>query len=296
MRWKDISEMPVQNMHHFTKPGDETGKTRRTEPLQRGPEAFASGPRSSFRKKADKKLASNVKRVTKAFAKSEHDFDFYFVNSPEANKHTEVGMVSPEWLRTQMPEFWKIFHEKWNEDHISIIFTNNKGANWVPMTPWIMAHRIGHASRRDENFFTSNRVDSGYDAFVKEFMHWVNEIFQNVYDTHPVRSAFPWRREEQLKLKHFYEMIGTFKSARQKNLRDYFEMYNELIAQYLIKGEVKFNTLEPSFGNRRNMWRTPHDQEDLQQLSEDYLMSMEDMVQTRIANIFWGLEGKILVM
>jgi hypothetical protein len=44
-------------------------------------------------------------------------------------------------------------------------------------------------------------------------------------------------------MKHLSHALGTFKSARDKNLRDYFEIYNELFAQYLITGKVTLSEL-----------------------------------------------------
>lgn len=293
MRWNEIiGEMPVRNQHHLSKPADDKGKTKRNAPLDSGPEAFVKSAKSSFRKPADKKLASNVKRTEKAFAKNEHDFDFYFVNSPEANKHTEVGLVDAQWVSKNMPEFNEQFQKLYNPEHITVIFTNNKGANWVPMTPWIMAHRIGHASARTSGFGRNQQ----YEDFKKEMGYWTRDILQNVYGLKRINTLGQSSREEQLILKKFWEMIGDFSSARRGKLRDYFEMWNELIAQYLIKGELNFRPLQPRFGGKTSIISSELDADDLEMMSDYYLPSMAENVQARIANIFWGLEGKVLVM
>src|SRR5690606_27691325 len=45
----------------------------------------------------------------------------------------------------------------------------------------------------------------------------------------------------------FLQALGTFKSAREGNLREYFEFHYEMFAQYLLQGEIKFNPLPRSF-------------------------------------------------
>lgn len=60
---------------------------------------------SSFRDPRDRTIIQHpksIERTRKKFGNTSFDFDFYFVNSPKANKHTEVGAVPLEWVKANL--------------------------------------------------------------------------------------------------------------------------------------------------------------------------------------------------
>ena len=62
---------------------------------------------SSFRHESDRKMITHpkfVQHLTNKWARTNADFNIYLVNSPEANRHTEIGEVTQEWLDTHLPQ------------------------------------------------------------------------------------------------------------------------------------------------------------------------------------------------
>jgi hypothetical protein len=208
---------------------------------------------SSFRDKRDRTMIKNPRFkeiMTKKFKNTNYDINMYFVNSPAANKHTEVGGVSLEWVRENLgDEVADKVEPNYQEDsQVNIIFTNNKGSERLNMTPWIIAHRMGHAFGANNGRGMGSQYRS-YDEIVEAISREFKMIFHDVYGIKRFSSnkKGPTDRESQLLMKHLAHNICTFKSARDKNLRDYFELYNELFAQHMINGRIRFNELPLRF-------------------------------------------------
>lgn len=259
---------------------------------------------SSFRKRSDRELLTNprtVQRMKDMFSKTPHPFYFYFVNTPEANRFTEVGKVSREWLDQNMPLAAKEIPD--HPDGITIIFTNNKGAQGVPMTPWITAHRIGHVMSRPNMQLGGGRQMQGYDKMVREVLMWTAEILEQGYGVpeRNVRAIDSYSgssdRPTQLLLKNFWQEIGNFRSARNKKFRDYFEMWNELVAQYLITGEITFRELPKAFkANRRTYQLQNQDDQLMMEELNQRLEAMASYVEGEMDRLFNEAGGQIFVM
>ncbi len=210
---------------------------------------------SSFRDPQDRKILTNPRaqqQIIHKWSKTVVPFNMYFVNNAEANRHTEVGEVSTEWLEKNMPK--TLPQLKLRDDAVNIIYTNNKGSERVPMTSWIMAHRFGHAIDRYNNSvqydFTeirntvlrtvSNILEEYYG--IKDIPYDKDKLprfsYMNRHKTHPDTERI---------LIAFYQIIGKMRSARSKNLRNENEFVHELLAQYIITGHVTFNPLPENF-------------------------------------------------
>lgn len=263
---------------------------------------------SSFRDPRDRRLLTNpksVQRMKNMFSKTPHNFHFYFVNSPEANRHTEVGMIDREWLDKNMPKTSPEIPD--HPDGITIIFTNNKGAARVPMTPWITAHRIGHAISRPGGYQGSKMQMQvpGYDKMRNEIMYATSSVMQyyGVQDFPQTADRLNFSsfdrnniRQMQLIAKNFWQEIGTFRSARKKQFRDYFEFWNELVAQYLITGEIKFREAPRCFKSNRNQYCLPHDDPIVHSEVDTYVESMAGYANMEMNRMFESLDGKKFVM
>ena len=84
---------------------------------------------SSFRDR-DRHLITNpatIEYVKKKFASTDHPFNLFFVNSPKARKHTEVGKVTMEWVQKNLGEdvATRIAGATELDNSVNIIFTNN---------------------------------------------------------------------------------------------------------------------------------------------------------------------------
>lgn len=255
----------------------------------------------SFRDKRDRMLIRNprsIEMVKKKFGNTDFVFNFYFVNTTRANKFTEIGMVKPKWVEENLgKEVYDAVSKNLDNDSINVVFTNNKGEERMPMTAWIMAHRIGHAAAKNNRMRTNyyyQQVSDTIIATLSQIMEcYGKKGFPNseleltpTYDY----SNTNYRRKNQLIMKNFFQSVCTFKSARDKNLRDWFEVTNELIAQYLTTGKIKFNPAPQSFGGRDKFYLIDAEEanELLQTLSRDLTYLISDL--------FGTLHNNILVM
>lgn len=264
---------------------------------------------SSFRDKRDRMILQHpksIERTRKKFGNTNYDFDFYFVNSAKANRHTEVGVVPPEWVKDNLgDEVYNAIEKNLGQDHIQVIFTNNKGSERVPLTAWMMAHRLGHALNakgRDGKSHASYYYKQGHDHLISQFSS-IMELYgkNNMPNSDDAMTKSAWTEGEnrngrgnfnsgrvsQLTMIHFFQMVCTFKSARDHNLRDWFEVMNELIAQHLTTGSIKFNKAPQVFGGK-NKYRTQNVDEvneHLEMLARDMQQTIDDILSTAVNSV-----------
>lgn len=206
---------------------------------------------SGFRHEQDRKLVTNPKALTKMQTKwrfpEEQKTNVIFVNHADGNRHTEVGEVSLDWLEKNMPRVFPELEAALDDDALNVIYTNNKGTERVPMTGWILAHRLGHAFFR-RSYARSTGPGYYYDEAHKVFY----TSFTKIGRTYGIHSQHHQMLPFNGPMIGLMQNVGTMKSAREKNLRNPFELLHECFAQYIFLGEVKFNEAPRSFryGNR----------------------------------------------
>ena len=206
---------------------------------------------SSFRHATDRKLLTNPRaqaKIIHKWANTVVPFSLNFVNFPGAGKFLEEGEVTREWLAQNMP---KVLPQlKLSDEAVNIIFTNNSGDERAPMTAWIIAHRFGHALQRGGK-------NTQFRDYRDHLSNGIASILQRAYRLPKPRSYArdePGLRDYDSALLAFMTAIGTFKSARDNNIRNDFEFYLELLAQYMLTGVVKFNPAPRTVGYGRQAW------------------------------------------
>ena len=260
---------------------------------------FSKG--SSFTNKTDRALITNptsVKKVIDFFQNTNVNFDFYFVNTKEGRKYTEKGEVKDSFIYDELkikPDQLK--DGRINKDNITVFFTNNKGDERYPLTAWVIAHRVGHVLRRQEAW------DQNLAPFIEKQLAGILTAYGITpvpsysygYDTDSENRNYEKRRAFRLARRHLSETIGTFKSARDKNLREDFEFHYELFAQYLKTGKVTFNPLPDillvghgSFGRERKVRLQDRDEAEycLENLEDNFEQYAEDVLQSNVGRIF----------
>jgi hypothetical protein len=264
--------------------------------------------RASFRDKRDRTIIRHPRAIEitkKKFGNTEFLFHFYFVNSNEAKAHQEVGLVKPEWLQANLgDEVYNAVKKNLDaeDDGINVVFTNNDGAERMNMTAWIMAHRIGHALARERG----SREAHGYREASNHLISQLSVCMDAYGD-----SSFPdseakltggaygnrdQSRKKQRAMTAFFHEVGSFRSAREKSIRDWFEVLNELIAQYLTTGKIKFRPAPKSFGVRGPqgfMYRT--DDAGLEEVNDQLDMLSRDM-EYYIDAMLGSVCNRVLVM
>jgi len=230
-----------------------------------------------------------VEKIHKIWSNTEYDFDFYFLRSKQAYLKREIGEVTPQWVEENLG-----VDIKPDPDKITIIFTNNTGTEKIPMTAWAIAHRLGHAIRRDKIF-------SQYfmDEITKDF----RSILKDVYKINK-GSRYTFGGEDEKELRALAYAVGTMKSTRQENLVSFFEFVYELVAQWITTGRIKFNPLPKNLIISKKMaWGKPNYESKNSYMNDEehqewnqVLQGFADNYEHYLDSVFIGLVGKMYVM
>lgn len=235
-----------------------------------------------------------VKRLfADKFDNTEYDFDLRFVKSAEASQYVEYGMMSLDDVRKNLnlPDYEP------TEDAINVIFTNNVASEKKPLTPWIVAHRIGHVS------FASRSKDYGigriWEDFEESICLLINEL-AIVYGfvgaegricgkTIRDRDTSRWSDAFIGKL---LAKAGTFRSARREEIPRPHEFMHEVFAQYIINGSVKYNDYNalPDFKFGRQVYKADPEK------SESYMTSFSNTHDYYVSELLGQMVDRIFVM
>ena len=195
---------------------------------------------------------ANIKRF---FEKTPFNFRLFFVNIPNVGDYAIIDHDNPRELSVNdLRELLDPEHEGINQ-HLLKHFTNNMNStitilyagnaetidgkiadNVMPITPWIAAHRIGHAL---DDFDAPINMHNFSTGLFEE----IHELIQTVYSLEYDIDEFEFG-EDRIKdpLVQVAHTIGTQRSSRNKLLTDnVYEFTNELLAQYLNTGTVTLN-------------------------------------------------------
>lgn len=202
---------------------------------------------------ADKRLVSHPKMPMKAqkfFQKTPFDFRLFFSNVPGTGKYSESGEVTEQELR----DIFKDHADEilsGSEDTITVVYVGNKGTAKVMLTPWVMAHRFGHAIQAGN----WNQRGNVWDAAEKHFFGTINRTLENYYNK-PNRGRYPNSMNFDMfpEYNALFNAIGTQRSSRTNKINRPYEFLYEIFAQYLGTGRIKLNPLPVSLGYGRQAW------------------------------------------
>jgi hypothetical protein len=258
---------------------------------------------------ADKKLvphAKNIEKATKFFEQNPYDFRLFFSNIPGTGKYGEYGPMTPDQIR-------KIFGAdaeeiiQGSEDAITVVYVGNRGEAKVMLTPWVMAHRLGHAIQAGAR---GTRAGHVWTAAEKHFFTTVNSTLAEHYgkvDRGP--SSYLGRpKAEQANINltpeynALFNAIGTQRSSRSGQILRPYEFLYEIFAQYLGTGKITFNPLPANLTYGRKAFGNPTKFMNIRPEYRDELSRKEaadrlayDM-EIMFDSVLSGSVGKILVM
>lgn len=252
---------------------------------------------AAFRDKRDRDIIKHPVTITKVkdfFKNTSADFDFYFVNLTGRRKFAEKGAVPESFVFDAYPKGLGLKPEqlrngKINDNNITVFFVGNSAGEKIPMTAWTMAHRFGHAIRREY-------------AFV-EMTNWLEKSFEEVLTHYNLdkskTSGDYWGggRPDVTRLvkASLFNQIGTMRSAREGKISRYFEFYYELFAQYLKDGKITLNPLKQTirkkygaYGREEHAYtRNIEDVNDLiNSIERDFGYYAEDAISESSGKIF----------
>ncbi len=206
-----------------------------------------------------------LEKIKAKWAKSEQLFDIYFLRSKEGAKVREEGEVQPEFVHTRLnvPDYQPA------SDAINVIFTNNMGAERMPMNWWTMAHRFGHAVKNIEAF----------RYFTRELDSEIYRILEYYWGHRRQPSYLMGAGDGSAQLLSALDsVLGTMRSARDRLLRNHFEFYYELMAQFIIEGKVRFNSRLPRMLPTRFVYGRAEGKYMKHDLDEEDMEGLEDWV------------------
>ena len=180
-----------------------------------------------------------------------YDFRLFFSNIPGTGRYSEYGPMEPQVIQ----EIFKTNAEQilaGHEDAITVVFVGNKGDSKVMLTPWMMAHRIGHAVQAGRQM---GRDSGPWKAAEQHLFNTMNGILNEYYGkpgNNRYDTSIDWSRSPEYSA--LFNYIGTQRSSRQGEIRRPYEFLYELFAQYLGTGRIQLNPLPESLGYGRQAW------------------------------------------
>jgi hypothetical protein len=249
---------------------------------------------------ADKRLVphpTNKLKAARFFEQTPYNFRLFFSNIPGTGRFSEYGPMGPNEIRNSFSKEVADQIIAGSEDSITVLFVGNKGDSKVMLTPWIMAHRIGHAIQAGER---RQGNKGAWAEAERHFFKGINQILTDYYgksSSNTYDTQVNWNMNKEYAA--LFNAIGTQRSSRTGQIRRPYEFLYEMFAQYLGTGKITLNPLPQSQGYGRKAWgrstqslNMRGDPEETKYTTEVLARDMEIM----FGDVLSSLEGKILVM
>lgn len=216
--------------------------------------------------KVDRALLTSEKaqkKIVRAFRNTPHVFEIIFLNRDDIDGDDDEDNddISRAVKKVRAGISDGDFGVEGEAGKIKVILMGNLSANdpiapKMPMTAWTIAHKIGHA-------FQDHVAARGYVNPIGELIGDVNHSMNFAAGTGREMGVFSYHPN--------MASIMTMKSARTGKISNDFELFPEIIAQYLIKGRVVLN------------------------LPDDRKKECEDRLNGLIRALFAEVTGKVLI-
>jgi hypothetical protein len=155
---------------------------------------------------------------------------------------------------------------------LSIILTTNEGTARLPLTGWMIAHRLFHALEYAGmttvwNYYDHKPIENAFDVIVSIFADLRRFCLDGLAMT-----------------KTDFYGIGTSRACRTGNLSNPGELIAEGFAQYVLTGHLVLRRFTPAQAARYEISPTSLDQvnqriDDLQRVMEKHFQAMLDYVK-----------------
>lgn len=253
-----------------------------------------------FRHDVDRRLAThptNIQKIHTFLDNSPFDFRIFVVNMPGKGKYSETGAVD---YNNFVSMFGKDIADKVytnSENAVNIVYVGNSGDARVIFTPWIMAHRFGHAVAAN---YRMRDVQSPWRDAETYFFNTVNDILKTIYNK-PInprfKSVIDWEKPQEYNA--LFNAIGTMRSARTKQIKRPYEFFYECFAQYLKTGTVKFNPLPKNISYGRKAWGRDTKFMQGRNMPEDindHLINFGETLSEYFDEVIRSAQGRVYVM
>lgn len=198
-----------------------------------------------------------VAKIERVLGRCRHPFAFYVVFDYHENRRLRntIGANFTKWMTDRGYD---------PGDNINVVLTNNIASikNYRPLHGWTLIHRLVHCLQIDrswEEAWLWNHIADIVNATTDHEIDHRTSVRNSILDS---LDGIP---------KNFCHTLLTMKSARDRNLQTAGDVPAELLAQYVVTGQIKLRSakevvelipqiFEPSrpgkyFGNDRTVWR-----------------------------------------
>lgn len=246
----------------------------------------------------------NYTKTVKFFENTPYNFRLFFNNNPRLRKYRETGPMDPESIKEIFGKDAEQILQN-SQNAITVVFIGNYGSDQVMMTPWIMAHRFGHAIQAGlrKAYGTTNPSDPWSKAETY-FFRFINQVLEEYYGKATsggnYYSAVKWNMTPEYNA--LFNAIGTQRSSRENQIKRPYEFFYEMFAQYLKDGSVTLNPLPSNLGYGHKAWGRPtkymnikpdyRDEMSREQISDEVANNLSRLFDTVLRNSV----GKIYVM
>jgi hypothetical protein len=185
----------------------------------------------------------------------------FFSNIPGTGRYSENGPMDPETVKIIFGDEGEKIVAGY-EDAITIVYVGNKGDSKVMLTPWIMAHRFGHAiqsgHRRAASIRMGSKESGAWPDAEQYFFSTVNQLLDRAYGKiGSYGSNVEMKSDLTVEYNALFNAIGTQRSSRSGSIRRPYEFLYELFAQYIKDGKITLNPLPTNLGYGRQNWGNP---------------------------------------
>jgi len=319
MRYKElIKEVPISDIQPMGDPDPEIDQDYSDE--DEGMYKAWSEPEKRDFLSPSAKAQKWRSGVVKSWSKTKNNYIIIPVFGEDAYNYENIekGITPIDEIKSDFEEGYKFLHQlevledgytsyedvrrtEKHADKTIVFFLGNGADQWVRASGWMMLHRLGHASRTH-----MSKVNPAYARGVTLMFEQLQDVFANygidlwLKKDDNIEAKVPSKVHTQVWADYLLTKIMTTKSARTGNLRDRYEAFYEMWAQYLNRGAMKLrvpDTLDIESSTKPN---TNDEQEmmpgDKQIIGQD-LERMEEIMNTEAFPLMEkSIAGEILLM
>jgi len=251
----------------------------------------------------DKKLIPNPVnqlKTQKFLSNSPYDFRLFFSNIPGTGNYREHGPMTPEEIQQIFTKDADLIVNG-SADAITIVYVGNSGDRKVPLTPWVMAHRFGHAIQAGHSSGVLGRPSGAWPEAEEYFFSTVNQLLDRAYGKTRLnqgRRSLNWDLTPEYNA--LFNALGTQRSSRSGAIRRPYEFLYELFAQYIKDGKITLNPLPTNLGYGKQAWGNPSNymmlkpnyrnestrQYEAQVLADDMSDYFAEVLRSAVGNIY----------
>lgn len=233
----------------------------------------------------EQKILSSEKgkqRFIKAFERTPFDFRVMFWNTNIFDATTERdNNNAQDFVDTLKAGIYSKYNGvKGSDGIITVIILGNLSPEFsftaskrIPMTPWILAHKIGHGLQDHASRISSGKLFHRVKKINEMLIDMAAELEAELVPTPDSNhDAYRWSKHFGITFQYPETITKTLTIRSQAAMADHFEIFPELIAQYLITGKITLNASQYP-------------------ILQDY----EKRLNENIFNLLKLIEGKIIV-